>query len=907
MIERVTLLQGDCKEVMKSLPAESVHCVVTSIPYWGLRDYGLPPVTWEDGTTCCLGLEPTPGAFIAHTVEVFREVRRVLRKDGTLWLNIGDSYAASGPGSVGSSAKSTLTTGSKKGAWAPGNTVQAVPRAGGLPEGLKPKDLTGMPWRVALALQQPYVDHAIRSEAHRAWLAGLVDGEGCICSQVVESASAQNESHSVRLQIRMADVDAVEHVVRITRLNSVTYDQNPPSAANKGRRPAQQWKVSGDNCARLLADIYPYLTVKRKQAIVAWNLQRLRDGITTKRGQPIPQENMEKRRLLHEVLRRLNQRQPADIPSWCVEPKVHVEPGWYLRCDCVWSKANPMPESVRDRPTRSHEFVFLLAKSERYYYDADAVRERTGTEADPAEYAAICEGNGGWTGPDATGAMARQRREGKFTGTHPAGRNLRSVWHLPTQPYAEAHFACVDAETEALTPNGWRKHGDLKDGDLIAEYDPNSHTWKWAMATFHRYDYDGELVVIEKRGTSQRLTPNHRCLVRRRSGVTAVVRADEVRPCCDVPLAAPGSWTGSSGIGEDWAALVGWFIAEGHVHKRGGVTIYQSETANPQHVETIRRLLASCGVPFKEHRNRRVRNGKPSTCIGFYIGTEASQRLLELAPEKKLTPELTWLPERECRALLGALIAGDGHTRADGRSCIIQKDAECIELMQLLAMRLGYRAIVAKRGTVHALYLTRGAWLTLRGTNGKHTPITHEQYLGVVWCPSVPTGFWIARRNGRPFITGNTYPERLVEPCVKAGTSEHGCCWECGAPWRRVVEPTEEYAKALGSDWSDKARDAEEGRGHFALPDGSRSGQRGVKRGAASLTAAYRTTGWEPGCACGHEETVPATVLDPFGGSGTTALVAAKCGRNAIHIDQSKEYLELAKRRLRADQPGLML
>jgi DNA modification methylase len=713
MIERVTMLHGNCRDVLRTLPADSVHCCVTSPPYWGLRDYGLPPVEWADGTTCCLGLEPTPEAFIAHTVEVFREVRRVLRKDGTLWLNIGDSYANASSG--GEMAAREELTGGGCPVW----STRDGKRASTLVGGLKPKDLTGMPWRIALALQ-------------------------------------------------------------------------------------------------------------------------------------------------------------AD--------------GWWLRCDVVWSKANPMPESVRDRPTRSHEFVFLLAKSERYFYDADAVREplsegsaeRYGYAFGGAKSEALVEA-------DKTGMGVRTRVVGERA--IPAGRNLRSVWHLPTQPFAEAHFACVDDETEALTPHGWKRQDDLSDDDLIAEYDRGSHTWKWAKATFHRYDYSGELVAIEKRDASQRLTPNHRCIIRRRSGVSAVVRADEVKPGVEIPVAAPGSWTGSSGIGEDWAALVGWFVAEGCIHKWGGVTIYQSETANPRHVETIRGLLARCGVPFKEHISNRTRNGNVSTCIGFYIGTESGRRLLELAPGKKLTPEMTWLPESECNALLSALIAGDGHTRPDGRACIIQKCPESIGMMQLLAMRLGYRAVVSQRSDgQHALYLTRGDWLTLRGTNGTHAPLGREEYKGVVWCPSVPTGFWIARRNGRPFITGNTYPEALVSPCIKAGTSEHGCCWECGAPWRRLVDV--------------------ETRANISDNNGKHDGStyRTVSGGVWNDTRTRVYRGWEPTCACGcFYDPVPCTVLDPFGGSGTTALVAAKHGRNAIHIDQSKEYLEIARRRLKAEQPGLLL
>ena len=206
---------GDCREVLDTLPEQSVHCCVTSPPYWGLRDYG------HDDQ---LGLESTPEQYVENMVDVCRKVRRVLRDDGTLWLNLGDCYGAS-------------------------------------------KQLVGIPWRVAFALQ-------------------------------------------------------------------------------------------------------------------------------------------------------------AD--------------GWYLRSDIIWAKPNPMPESVTDRPTKAHEYVFLLSKSPRYFYDADAVREGWADErcgapggTKPAERNVGGRTDGltrpsqAWTAPDGR-----------------TGRNRRTVWTVPTAPFPGAHFAC---------------------------------------------------------------------------------------------------------------------------------------------------------------------------------------------------------------------------------------------------------------------------------------------------------------------------------------------------------------------------------------------------------------------------------------------------------------------------------
>jgi DNA modification methylase len=294
----LTVYQGDCRAVLASMAAESVHCVVTSPPYWGLRDYGT--ATWIGGDAECphrvpatgstmnkgnnnregkpfdavcglcgairqdsqLGLEPTPELYVANMVDVFREVRRVLRADGTVWLNLGDSYAAGGTG--GASDKSRLNGGKGVGPLEKIKAGPTIPRSA--PDGLKPKDLVGIPWRVAFALQ-------------------------------------------------------------------------------------------------------------------------------------------------------------AD--------------GWYLRSDIIWSKPNPMPESVTDRPTKSHEYLFLLSKSARYYYDADAVREPHVRVWDPKT-------NGGsWSHPAPTGEHGKTGYEhrGDYPEPNPAGRNLRSVWTVATQPYPGAHFA----------------------------------------------------------------------------------------------------------------------------------------------------------------------------------------------------------------------------------------------------------------------------------------------------------------------------------------------------------------------------------------------------------------------------------------------------------------------------------
>ena len=247
---------GDARTVLQSLPAGSARCCVTSPPYFGLRDYGV------DGQ---IGLEPTPDAYVSELVAVFREVRRVLSDDGTLWLNLGDSHAAmrdskATPDTLRGDSDGTAVAGAS-------NRNPANLRAAGL----KHKDLCGIPWRAAFALQ-------------------------------------------------------------------------------------------------------------------------------------------------------------AD--------------GWYLRSDIIWHKPNPMPESVTDRPTKSHEYLFLLAKSERYYYDADAIAEpATCRDARMVDGFVPKSDNGKWAGDaqstDKRSPRTKSGNEYVYNGT----RNRRTVWTVPTSSFRGAHFA----------------------------------------------------------------------------------------------------------------------------------------------------------------------------------------------------------------------------------------------------------------------------------------------------------------------------------------------------------------------------------------------------------------------------------------------------------------------------------
>lgn len=292
-----TIHQGDALTMLRTLSSESVHCVVTSPPYWGLRDYGTG--AWIGGNPDCqhtsirkspesdvknkqgtnagssrdpirsdcrlcgamrednqIGLEQTPDEYVLKMVDVFAEVRRVLRKDGTLWLNLGDSYG-SGPGRNDTNRAGVDGFTGSQGKY---GTQQIAKSHVAITTNLKPKDLVGIPWMVAFAL---------RSD------------------------------------------------------------------------------------------------------------------------------------------------------------------GWYLRSDIIWSKPNPMPESVTDRPTKSHEYLFLLTKSERYYFDQEAVREPATSTDDSLRDRDNTKLNN---------TPGRTRMGGLTTNGYHV-RNVRSVWNIATEPFPEAHFA----------------------------------------------------------------------------------------------------------------------------------------------------------------------------------------------------------------------------------------------------------------------------------------------------------------------------------------------------------------------------------------------------------------------------------------------------------------------------------
>lgn len=419
----LTVHGGDCREVLATLPEASVQCVVTSPPYWGLRDYGVAGQ---------LGLEDTPEEYVEHLVAVFREVRRVLRPDGTLWLNLGDSYAASsntcGTNSIQGSAKRVGAMTSK------GHRV---------PDGLKPKDLVGIPWRVAFALQadgwvlrseivwakpnpmpESVTDRPTKSheqlflfskgkrigpdptpwddipDADARWLAGIIDAEGSIIVRRESPKGADYGAHAAQVSVGSTSRALLEEVARIVGRGSIL-ERGGQNA------PMHYWQASNKVALGILRRIYPFLIIKQRQARCAIALEggkRYQGG-----HERITAAEVERRERLWQAVKSLNHFGTPDMSG--------------------------IPEPEFGRWT-----------SQPYYFDADAVREPM--ESGPSDLRKMTEQR------ERIGGLVKEQDDPKLAasaltnigkkrsvGNPASGRNIRSVWTIATQPYPGAHFA----------------------------------------------------------------------------------------------------------------------------------------------------------------------------------------------------------------------------------------------------------------------------------------------------------------------------------------------------------------------------------------------------------------------------------------------------------------------------------
>ena len=409
------LIRADARHL--PLADGCAQCCVTSPPYFGLRDYG---------TASQIGLESSPSAYVDALVVVFREVRRVLADDGVLWLNLGDSYA----GSWGAQGRPQGDGDMAGRSVASARQIAAHPRFVGLTgtrgkeEGLKPKDMMGIPWRVAFALQQPYYAGTIRRVEDRIWLAAMLDAEGCMFIHKRKAGQhngqgyyRQNDSYGPGLEIANTSLAVVERIMALVGKGSIC-SQGPEQTNGRRRQTIYRWNLRTIESRDFVRELYPHLVAKQHQARLIYGCPS--SGADAERA--------------HAGLIALHRGAGTDIDF--PAPPSMFEPGWYLRSDVIWSKANPMPESVTDRPTKAHEYLFLLAKSERYYYDAAAIAEASVGEPPISRMR--------FTSNVKVAQTQMGGRESSGLGTPAAAtRNKRSVWTIATMPYSGAHFATM--------------------------------------------------------------------------------------------------------------------------------------------------------------------------------------------------------------------------------------------------------------------------------------------------------------------------------------------------------------------------------------------------------------------------------------------------------------------------------
>lgn len=591
----------------------------------------------------------------------------------------------------------------------------------------------------------------------------------------------------------------------------------------------------------------------------------------------------------------------TNIPSKClcmVPERFAIEMinrGWILRDKLPWIKAltkvkngayeiegSCMPASVTDRFTSCWEPVYFFSKSKKYWFERQfaAVKEQRNTATKPIktdEQEKMCMSS------NFNEFMAKN---GRYT---PLGANLRGAFMVNTSKTKEKHFACVDSETECLTSTGWKTWASIKAGDRAMQFDVNTGALSWGtvqdVATYNVKD--NPMIAAEKRDLSMMLTENHRTIILK-DGKYDIKRADELISENTIPIS--GNWNGKdvnqAGITGDFIELLGWYAAEGCKHRYGnGVDIYQSVTVNGDKVARIEYLLKNLRSAYQ--RTDRAHNGKIEATITIHGAIATQLKLYAPTEKKKLTYDVLQYPVEQLTRLFAGLIGGDGHTRVDdGRFSFIQKSRYTSDLVQAIGVKLGYATQLTKRSDGnHIIYFTRKRAIGLRGTNGAHVAPVKTTYTGVVWCPKLPLGTFVARRRGRVFMTGNTYPVDLCVPFIRAGCPKE-ICTKCGLPRYPVVKAE---GGAIGHDYMPEATANRLEKGCVVAPSiGSNTDENGQK---------YKRTITYTSCTCGAPF-VPGIVLDPFFGTGTTAVAAIQEHRQWVGCELSPEYIKFAEKRL---------
>ena len=333
-------------------------------------------------------------------------------------------------------------------------------------------------------------------------------------------------------------------------------------------------------------------------------------------------------------------------------------------------------------------------------------------------------------------------------------------------------YGCLSDDTEILTEHGWKPGLAVEVGERVACWDSTTGEIRLeAVQDVTRAPYEGEMVVFRNDNTDQLLTPNHRVYKKHRirqmvEGVReardesewGVQRADEINRWDNLRLPLAGLHEGEGAGGEDWVRLLAWVWTEGGFDQTGtGVRIYQS-SVNMEHVEEIRALLGRLVPTHKEYSRGRVYKDRFYTEYTWYFSLEPALRVRAALPEKRPTWGLLWaMSQAEKHAFVDAALKGDGAC-SRGRWAFYQKHPDDLVWFQTLAHLMNRQGRVNYHKWVVGLHMNPQTQLQNRHLKAA----VSERYDGMVWCVRVPTGAFLARRNDKVFITGNSgFPKSL--------------------------------------------------------------------------------------------------------------------------------------------------
>ena len=842
----IKIIQGDCRDVLRTMPAESVHVCVTSPPYWGLRDYRVPASIWGGRDDCehewgatvieratnhtderrwqhtrngrdeeqptekrvgwlrsdipqgqfcqhcgawsgAHGLEPSYELFVANEVLIFREVRRVLRADGSLWLNLGDSYAT-GAGKVGDRPGG----GAQGDAWGghrgsrggsakqphTGNAIGPMTQPNRMPQvGLKPKDLCGIPWRVAFALQ-----------ADGWWLR----------SEIIWCLSG-----GTRVYARTQKGEMPMTIKDMVRLDPAT---------------VQLW--NGERWTQVLGwseTPRPDLTYE----IELRNGQRI--GCTGNHEWPTQRGNVRA-----DQLRAVGGLFPADIIQTCrlPEPTAPRMPA-ALDDDMVgWFVGIYIAEGSRHDGTvsiASHKRE--VARFQRLHEIADAF-------------------------------------DGYFSMYELDGCAATAVLNGPIiNALIDSYVSGRIAYDKHLSPRCWKRSDAflraVLDGYLAGDGHWEEHNQRWRLGFCSNDELAADLRTIAARlGISVRLKraihnlgggefPGYKGEVRftrsnhhnnRDNGEVVAVRESRARKFWDIGVAD-----------------------EPHLFALASGVMTHNSKPNPMPESVTDR-------PTKSHEQVFLFTKSGESTFWTHRDLSGSR----VQPE----PDYRWV-----------------HKETGEESASPQDAAKWRRINLWRGHDYFFDQEAVREPPVYAKAGTTSGSERERNVGGRLDGYTTLKVPGGIGCPS-PSGrnirtVWTIATE--PFTGSHfaVFPSSLAERCIKAGTSERGCCPACGAPWVRVVVV----------DRDDRVFMREQ-----TVAQTSGASHRTINGVVPSFRSPKsNTTGFRPSCDCPPADPVPCTVLDPFSGAGTTGLVADRLGRDAILIELNEAYADMAAQRLRGD------